>query len=211
MIPGALVSALFVVGVVPGYLYLSWTRGIRESRSPDSPLESLLEVVGVGLATTGTTVLVGAWLRSDDLSSLARRLESPDWTGPLIRDLAGTTLAVFLVSVGLAAAGAIVARAMKPRRYYPRIWQEVFAERKREYTWVRVDLASGTSFAGALHGSDFAVDEGERDIVLRRPIQKISTDGRLEAVGVDRLVISEADIALIHVEYQPGKPPRRRI
>jgi hypothetical protein len=203
VIPGALVSALFVVGILPGYLYLSWTRGLRESRSPDSPLESLLEVVGVGLATTGMTILVGAWLRADELSGLARRLEDPHWTGPLIRDLARTTLVVLVVSVGLAAVGALGIRAMRPKRYYPRIWQEVFAERKGEFTWVRIDLVSGKSFAGALHGSDFAVADGERDVVLRSPIREIVSPGQSETVEADRLVISESDIALIRVHYQP--------
>jgi hypothetical protein len=209
VIPGALVSALFLVGIVPGYLYLTWTRGVRESRSSDSPLESLLEVVGVGLATTGTTVLVGSWLAADALSGLAQRLDSQRWTAPLIRDLAGTTLAVLLVSVGLAAVGAIATRKTRPNRYYPRIWQEVFAERRQEYTWVRVELTSGPIFVGALHGSDFAVTDGGRDMVLRSPIREISASGKSKNVQADRLVISEADISLIRVVYEPHRLMRR--
>jgi len=92
---------------------------------------------------------------------------------------------------------------MRPQRYYPRIWQEVFAERTKEHTWVRVEMKSGRIFVGALHGSDFAVADGERDIVLRAPIREIIPSGVPKVVQVDRLVISEADISQMSVVYQP--------
>ncbi|MGJ9424181.1 DUF6338 family protein [Aeromicrobium sp. CF3.5] len=210
MLPTAAVPVLLLIGLVPGYFYLLWTRGVRDSSANASPLTSLLEVLGIGIATTGVVIAAASYFRSTEVANLASRIGRGIWDPQLVRDLSASTSLVIAGSVVLAGLLAFGTRLVRPKQYYPRIWQEVLAERKREHTFVRVDLTDGTSFAGALHGSDFSLDEGNRDIVLRSPITRIDATGTPEKSLLQRVVISEVRIELLSVSYAKRPSPTRR-
>lgn len=212
MIPGTVSAVALLTALVPGYLFLQLTRGRREARKSD-PIESLVELVAVGLGTTGTAFLAACLVRSESIGHIATRLQSDSttkWDSQLIHDVAGTTALVFGGAIAIALIAALAMKVAFPEQYYPSVWKEVFAERRNEYTWVRLELHDGRAVVGPLHGSDFQVGEGPRDIVLRSPITEIDEKGvdrRLD--GVHRWVIPESQIGGVKVTYEP-KPTKTK-
>lgn len=209
MPPTAAVSVLLLLGLVPGYFYLRWTRGLRDVTTSSSALESLLEILGVGIATTGVVVAAGCYWRSTEVAHIAERLRKGEWEAALVQDLAASIALLMGLSVVLAGVMALVSKAVRPARYFRRSWQEVFAERKGEYTYVRADMMDGTTIAGALHGSDFDLEDGDRDIVLRRPISRSEAGGApgtFHDTDLDRVIVSETQLKLLSVSFAPRSP-----
>jgi hypothetical protein len=213
MIPGTFSAVALLTALVPGYLFLQLTRGRREARESD-PVESLVELVAVGLGTTGLSFLAGCVFRSESLAHIAARLQSKSttkWNAQLIQDIAGTIVFVLGGAVLIALFAALVMKVTIPNQYYPSAWKEVFAERRHEFTWIRLELNDGRAVVGPLHGSDFQVADGERDVVLRSPITEIDEGGTATQLdGIHRLVVPEGRIASIKVAFQPRPPQSKR-
>lgn len=211
MLPGSFVAALLLVALVPGYLFLSRTRGYREATESDTPLESLLGIVTVGVATTGTTTIGFVLVFADRIACAARELNNDSWDGSLLRDVALAVGLILGVACLLAWGAAGCVRRLVPKRYHPRALKEVLAERRHEFTWVRLELRDKSVLLGALHGSDFAVDSGSRDIVLRSPLKRNTGDG-FDEVEASRIVVPEDEVRVMMVTYSPrpagDNPPR---
>lgn len=208
MLPGTLVAAALAVALVPGYVFLLLIRGLREAQNSTS-VEQVIELVTVGVATTGlSTVLALLWWNVP-IAKLIKRLHGDGLDAQLLRDLSESTLLIFGAATGIAVILGLIARVARPPSFVASAWKEVFAERRNEYTWLRLELNDGRAIVGPLHVSDFTIDSGdrERDMVLRDPIHEISRTGTPTALtGIHRLVVPEGQIQSIKVVYQPRPP-----
>jgi hypothetical protein len=211
VLPDSLPVLVVALALVPGWLYLR----LRERRRPPSTaagLSQLLEVVAVGLATTGISVFV--------LSLIPHRwvpwlIDVEAWAA-VGDDHLRQNIRASVVSVGavlvLASLAAValhnVLRASSSDSFDAEssVWGHALGRHPEDTVpWVGLQLRDGPLVEGVLHSLSLGQEaQDERDIALKRPIrvtekgQQAPTDS-----NVDRLVVPSREILHITVIHIP--------
>ncbi|MCU1621300.1 MAG: putative rane protein [Frankiales bacterium] len=208
MLPSATLTAAFLFALVPGWTYLR----LRSSRSASLPrvgLDELLEVVAVGLATTGVALAIWAVVpaslsRLADVTALAR---GPDgYVEAHVRRLTVTMLVVFVLAEVLALLlVSVIHRGPRPHHVRETVWAGALGRgRGDRFTWIGVELRDGRLVEGQLLAYPTGDEHEMRDLALQAPMRVTREPGRVaEPLAYDRLILAEQDIASISVALAP--------
>jgi len=208
MIPGNNLAVLLMLALVPGWVYLRLRQ--RHTAVIQAPgLAQLLEVLAVGLATTGTAVLLfvlvpHTWLPfTVDVDAWADQGSGYARANP--RVLLATGANVLLVAC---VSSWLLDRALRRQRSElylgPGVWVYALRQRpKGTLPYLGVMLRDRTLAEGLLHSCSLEASE-VRDVALSAPI-RITEPGRNapRPVQVERLVLPERDISYITVLHVP--------
>lgn len=209
MIPD-LTALLVLLGLVPGWVFWS-QRARRTPRGSRSPLSEVLELVAVGVLTTGVALV--AWVLCDGLH-WSWLLSATGWADGgwsyLSRHVvqAVTTAAIVMV---LSSVAALLLSKLGPKVEGSNdpdgiVWWNVFhdhADGLKPY--VGVMMEDGLLIEGRL--SRFTTDNAAgtgRDLALASPI-KITPQGKTVSIKqvTERVIIPERLIRYINVLYLP--------
>ncbi|SDQ37943.1 DUF6338 family protein [Quadrisphaera sp. DSM 44207] len=215
MVPGSGLALLALLALVPGWLFLQ----LRRRHAPlqqSAGLGQLLEVLAVGLATTGIAGVVLAFLPHRwvpflvDLQAWADLGGSYATANPR-RILATATVLLVLASL-LAWTGDRVFRRQRTELYLgPGAWVHALRERpKGTVPYLGLALQDGTLVEGLMHSCSLEASE-TRDVALMAPI-RVTPPTATEANTVDmqRLVVPEREIRYITVLHLPEASPAGR-
>jgi len=204
--PAGLSALLVLLAFVPGWLYLTWTERLQPT-ARRTGLHELLEVVAIGVATTGPAVLAVVLVPH---RWVPFTLDLERWAengGPYLQDhLRAAALTVVLVMV----LALLLARAIYwfgPRRAAPgdefhlrgNVWTRALGARpKGQLPWVGLQLVDGTLVEGVLHS--MSLHEGDdRDIALTQPIRVTPHGEPTRPASLDRVVFPAREIRYITV------------
>jgi hypothetical protein len=211
---------LFVVFLIPGFLYYVQRRRWVESKSESSLVETA-RFVSVSLLTNllalGVFALIRNWFpnHTPDLVSLADGGWSYFWTEPGY--LLSWGLFVLVVSGILSFLLALLSRSnVNVKWFAPDIvqtsaWQRMFKDMvstkemrdARNIPFVGIDLRDGTYVSGYVDWFSTELDDvADRDLVLAEPI-RVRRDGNEIRADFSRLVVSARDILRMYVSYRP--------
>jgi hypothetical protein len=217
LLPSAGLTAGFLLALVPGWLYLR-LRSSRNAVLPRSGLDEVLEVVTIGVATTGLAVALWALLPFEvthlaDVRALVR--EPNVYSNEHVRRLAATALVVFLLACSLAwCLFKLTHRGPRPTLYRETVWAGALTRRGEKYPWVGVQLRDGRLVEGELHAVPTGDEHENRDISLQAPIKVTPAGGGTrQDTSLDRIILNEIDIKYIGLVLGPevttpgGQPP----
>lgn len=211
MLPGSWVAALLLVALIPGYAYLRLSEDARRPRDSSS-LEELLEVLSVGLATTGVAVALFVLLWPGRvLDTLARATRhSPG-------DLRAVILLVSCIAslaLGIACLASWTVRSLSRNKnsFAPNVWDVTLGLRREQHLpYAVLDLKdSKRRIEGVLHSYTVLEGDHPRDIALSSP--KINEGGKTWPAGADYVVISAEEVSKIwfRLAPDPGQPAKPR-
>jgi hypothetical protein len=207
---GVLVIAL---ALVPGWLYLRLCERVRPPSSATG-LTQLLEVVAVGLLTTGISVFLLSLIPHRWLPWL---IDVETWAAVgndhLRHNIHSSVISVAVV-LGLASLAAfglyLLQSSGSSDRFHPEssVWGQALGVRPEGTApWVGLQLRDGPLVEGILHSLSLGQEnQDERDIALTRPI-RVTDDGDLARwVQIDRLIVPAREILYISVIHGPEAP-----
>ena len=210
MLPSSIAVSVMLLALVPGWFHLR----LRERLAPASTatgLSELLEVLAIGMATTGVSgaVLIFVphrWLPLLlDVDSWAR--EGTIYLRSHIRDATLSAVAVLTLALVIAYLLYLPLRLTRPAEFRAQgsVWVHALGARpKGRVPWVGLQLKDGKLVEGLLHSC--SLSEGpleERDVALGRPIRVTLAQGQsARCLDLDRLVVPGNEIsyiAILHV------------
>ena len=211
MVPGGGLALVALLALVPGWVFLR----LRQRHTPlpqTAGLAQLLEVLAVGLATTGTAavllvVVPHRWLPFlADVDEWARLGGGYASTNP--RNVLASAAAILgLACVFATAADRVSRRQLSELSLGPGVWVHALRERPRgKIPYLALQLNDGTLVEGPLHSCSLEASE-VRDIALRAPIRITRPGAAAGLAGVERVVIPEREIRWITVQHVPGAGP----
>jgi hypothetical protein len=218
--PTTFIALLIVLALVPGWLYLRLVEPLEAPRNSNG-LHQLLEVLAVGAATTGISVLVivltpHAWLPF----ALDIQKWGPGGTKYLrghLREAAWAAALVLGVSLAIAYGLAKLRHRHSPGEFHhSNTWVQSLGRRPADCVpYLGLHLTDGRLLEGTLHAYDLDSDNDTRDIALAPPI-RITPAGGNEAVALPnlhRVVVESSRIEYITVHHLPiaaSEPSRTR-
>ena len=220
--PTTFLGLLFALAFVPGWTYLTWKSKYR-APAESSALSDLLEIVAVGLATTGPGVLLlliapqrlpftldlGRWASQGDVYLVGH-----------LRQAAMSAIIILLIAFALAWLYIRIgpARHSAGKEFLTdggNVWVHALGKRgDGKLPWIRVVLTNETRIEGILHFQSTRGASDDRDLALKAPIFLTTpTSPRRRLGDIDRVVIPAREIRFITVqEVEPpeaaGKPSK---
>lgn len=194
MLPSGLVAAALLLSLIPGWWFLRRTESRRRPRHL-STLQEILELVGVGMLTTGLSVGLGLLARP----SLVLDHGFPAHTAGEIRMDVGLVLGALAGATLLAEIGAQIIRRRNPddsSQINIGPWWSVMRRDNippDQLSYVAVAFADGSTIDGVLHNYTWSPDSTHRDVALRKPIT-ITKPGA-------RLWLKQAALVVINAPY----------
>lgn len=211
MLPGGLVAAAFLLSLIPGWWFLHRTESIRRPREL-SPLKEVLELVAVGVLTTGTVAVVG-------LAVWPGLISKHDWR-PVdegdVRLALLITVVWMAVAVLLAEVAAHASRFLNPTpgaEINNGVWWSILRPEKvpaGHLSYVALTLEDGSMVEGILDTYTWTADVAHRDIALREPIKftqlRAGPAGEIVASApqkapYDRLIVPASQIRHVALKY----------
>lgn len=213
--PTTVVALLIILALVPGWFYLRLIEPLDAPRS-SSGLHQLLEVLAVGAATTGVSVLVMVLVPH---SWIPFSLDIQAWAGGGKKYLKGHIHQAAVSSALLLASSLAIAYGLARVRFrrqpgefhHSNTWvQSLGARPYGTLPYVGLHLSDGRLLEGKLHAFDLDSDDGNRDIALARPIRITPPDGtgQVDLLNLDRVVVGSDHIDFITVHHLRIPPPR---
>ncbi|MDP3951407.1 DUF6338 family protein [Microbacterium sp.] len=211
MLPTTSFAALLLIALIPGYAYLRLTEDARRPRA-HSALGEFLEVLAVGLGTTGVAAVIIVLLWSGEIAEVIAH--------PSLHSGDGLRRVVLLCAVlgglalGIACLGAWLTRLPGKGSYSPHVWQATLGLRGKgllPYVTLELKNDSATRIEGVLHAYTTLDDDHPRDIALMQPT--ISRAGQKWRPGPEFVVVSADQIAKVWLDLapDPGQPSKRPI
>jgi hypothetical protein len=211
LIPGDVGIGLLLLALVPGWLYLRLRERLRP-QSGSTGLGELIEILAVGLATTGVAafillvVLPHGWLPFLlDVEAWAKGGET--YLLNNVRLAAATALVILAAACAIAYGVYSLKRLRTPSEFRPQgsVWVHALGARpKGTVPWVGLKLDDGRLVEGLLHS--YSLTEGApemRDIALQPPM-RVTDPGQLaRPLSLNRLIVSGKQIAEIAVVHAP--------
>jgi len=216
VIPDGLGVLAVALALVPGWFYLR----LRNKHRPPSAatgLGELLEVLAIGLLTTGVSclglVLIPhrwvPWLIDVDAFAasgtayLRENIQSAFLSGAAVLVVAALTAWLLDLVEGTTSSDTFDSESS--------VWGQALGLRpEHAVPWVGIRLRSGELVEGVLHSLSFGHEgRDERDIALARPIRVTDPDQTTpRAVEIDRIVVAAAEIEYINVMHLPERSDR---
>jgi hypothetical protein len=183
MLPGGAVAALFLLSLIPGWWFLRRTESSRRPRHLSS-LQEVLELLGVGVLTTGLAVGAGLLISPELL--LDRRF--PANSGREVRLYVVLVVGVLFSALAFAELAARVVRWRNPARsaeFNIGTWWSVMRPDlvpEGCLPYVAVERSDGVTIEGVLHNYSLSPDVTHRDVALKAPV-KFTTPGKSSSWG----------------------------
>jgi hypothetical protein len=211
VLPTTSVAALLLLALVPGYAYLRLSEDARRPRD-HSALDEFLEVLAVGLGTTGLASLVLVLCWPEEVAETLKKasLDSPD----ALRAVVVLGAVVAGLALGIACLGSWLTRLPGAGSYSANVWRATLGLRDESHLpWVVVELKGDDPrrLEGVLHAYTTLDGDHPRDLALLAP--RISKDGTTWESGADFVIVSAEEIAAIWLrqQYDPGQVRGRRV
>lgn len=211
MLPGSYLAAAFLLALVPGWTYLR-LRARRDPSLPRTGLDQTLEMVAVGLMTTGLAAALWALLPASrthllDITRLAGN-GGGDYARAHVRQSVATLLVVLVVAELLAYALFHTLHRNRRRQFRREtVWVGALGHRPRGRPWIGVELRDGRLVEGWLLAYPTGDEHEHRDIALRAtpnaPIRVTRPGEPALASAAERVILAEADIANITMTVVP--------
>lgn len=208
MLAGSLGAALFLLALIPGFIYLRNTAPVRRP-SEATQLQEAIEMVAVGLLTTGASIglSVLVW-GSNYIACLRPDLHDTSDLRKAVAAGAGTLVAGCLIALG---AGIIRVWVTPKRRYAPNVWESVFGQQcDGKIRHIALELDDGRTFDGPIHAHTVLPGpDGGRQLSLQGPI-RISQPGAPNPTSTlyDFVVVDAAKIRFATMTYVDNPSPR---
>lgn len=204
MLPGSLAAALSLLALVPGYWYLRRTDTVRRP-SESTALQEAIEIVAVGLLTTGATIGLAILIWGSDYLDILQP-EVSDTSD--LRKAIGAGFGSFATASLMALIAGWIRVLLTPkRRYAPNVWESVFGEtRDGMIRHIAFELDDGRTFDGPLHAYTVVpAADGARQLAIKGPI-RVSKVGATTPTSVvyDRIVVDASQIRFASVTYIPA-------
>lgn len=211
MLPTGLSAFLLLLVFVPGWAYLAWMERVRPAAGRRG-LSELLEVVAMGVATTGPAILLLILIPH---RALPFTIDLEQWADGgaeyLASDLDGLAWSAVLV-LGVALLMAYLLYRMQRRgrskEFHPEagVWARALGARPRgKVPWVGIMLKDGRLVEGVLHSFTLNDIGDDRDVALGKPI-RVTETGQSVAVNLpalERFVVSAREIEYMTVVEAP--------
>jgi Family of unknown function (DUF6338) len=206
VIPNGVWAAVVVLALVPGWVYLR----LRERHAPpngSSGLAELLDVVGVGLATTGTAACLAVFVPHRwmpflaDLGAWAR--QGDRYPSEHLRPVVATLLIVLGLAILIAFLLSLAIQRGRPAEFHASgVWINSLGKRPRKHTpAVGVELDDGRLYEGLLHSYTLEQHDN-RDIALQAPIRLTMKAGTAPVdLPIARIIIPSRIIRTIGVRH----------
>lgn len=210
--PSAALTAAFLLALVPGWVYLRLRSG-KNAALPRGGLDEVLEVVAIGVATTGVAAALWALLpvgltHLADVRELAANRQG--YVDAHVRRVAATGLTIFLLALGLAFfLFRLAHRGPRPALVRETVWAGALGRRGDHYAWVGLTLRDGRLVEGELFAYPVGDEHEHRDVALQAPIRVTPPGGGPAVVTpLSRVILNEADIEHIGLVLGPlrGQP-----
>jgi hypothetical protein len=209
VLPDSLGVLVIALALVPGWLYLRLRKRVQPPSSATG-LSQLLEVVAVGLLTTGISVFVLSLIPHRWLPWL---IDLETWAAVgndhLRHNVRNSMISVAVV-LGLASLVAFALHLLQRSgsdRFDPEssVWGQALGRRPEGTApWVGLQLRDGPFVEGVLHSLSFGhEDQDERDIALTCPIRVTDDGGPARSVEIDRVIVPGREILYISVIHAP--------
>lgn len=207
MLPSAGLTAAFLLALVPGWVYLR-LRSVRSAVLPRSGLDEILEVVTVGVATTGMATALWALVpvRVSHLADVSLLVADKDsYRLHHVQREVTTALAVFVIACVFAwILFAVAHRGQGGHHYRETVWAGALGHRGEKYRWVGVTLRDGRVIEGELYAFPTGDEHEHREIALQAPIRITAPNAQPQVTPLTRVILNEADID--HIGLILGPP-----
>lgn len=203
MLPGGGLAALFLLSLVPGFVFLRISERARKPRAQSQLLE-LLEVVAVGAATTGVagvcwiTIIPGGFYRL---------FVSGPASGADLREAAWLLLWVLIQAIALAVLLAFALDSFTQDRFAPSVWHGTLARSRvpaGHIPHVLIELVDGTQVEGTLAHYTMADDVAHRDVALLGPVITVTFEGNHHRRRYDSMIVPGEQVRTIALRYVPA-------
>jgi len=205
VLPASAVAAILVISLIPGWLFLRLSEKARRPRH-QSDLQEVLELVAMGVLTTGLAVALVAALRPAGLLSL----DIPPADARGLRELAASVVGTVLLALGLAAVFGVIVAKTSPAptaSLVTSVWWDVLGAENvpaGRAPFVMVTLTDGRTVEGILSTYTWQSESSHyRDIALRAPIRYPAGENLSLKTSYDFLIIAGTDIEQIALRYLP--------
>jgi hypothetical protein len=205
VLPASAVATALLLSLVPGWFFLRLTEKARRPRH-QSDLQEVLELVTVGVLTTGLAVAAVAILRPAGVLNL----DIPPTEARDLRELASSVVGTFLLALGFAWVFAWIAIKRSPAPQSSlgtSVWWDILRAEKIPpgmLPYALVTLNDDTTVEGVLATYTWQSDTSHyRDIALRAPIRFPVGDGKSVKPTYDYLIIAGSDIKQLALKYTP--------
>lgn len=213
MLPGGAIATLLLLALIPGWLHLRLRERLRPARETTG-LGELLEVVAIGLVTTGTSVLLVVMVPPSwmpfllDVEVLANG--GNDYVSENIRSVITSVVVVLLVAAAIAYVLYRLERHLGPRppefRAQGSVWTRALGERPAgTVPWVGLTLTDGRGVEGVLDSFTVGGGPDDRDIALTQPIRVTMLGGAPTHLELDRVVVPDRSVAYIGIVHVPER------
>ena len=208
MIPSSAWAAIAILAMVPGWIYLR-LRERHAAPSGSSGLSQLLDVVGVGLATTGTAACAAILVPHKWTPFLADwelwARQGGAYPREHVRSVVASSLLIFTMATIVAIALDLILRRGRPAEFKASgVWISSLGKRPRGHVpFVGVELDDGRIYEGVLHSYTLE-QEDNRDIALQAPIRlTLKAGDPWVEVALARIIIPSRTIRTIGVLHVP--------
>lgn len=205
MLPSSYLAAALLLALVPGWTYLR-LRARRDPSLPRTGLDQTLEVVAVGLMTTGLAAALWALLPVSrthllDVTSLAGE-GGGDYVRAHVRRGVATLLVVLVVAELFAYALFHALHRNRGRQFRREtVWAGALGHRPQGRPWTGVEMRDGRLIEGWLLAYPTGDEHEHRDLALQStpnaPIRVTRPGEQALGLAVERVILPEADIANI--------------
>lgn len=198
MVPSSLGALLGVLGLIPGWLFLSRTERVRRP-GPRSGLRELVELVAVGLATTGASVLIGSTLFP---RAIREALAGHAGTAERFREDVWCISALLVGSMVISMVLAWIANRRRGPRYSEGVWETAFGADPGDgrLRHAVIELLDGRTIDGPLLGYTLSRSDEGPSIALGAPIF-FTRKGDRRRVRYDSLVVQSEQARFAAITY----------
>jgi hypothetical protein len=213
VIPGSIAIGVLLIALVPGWVYLRLRERLRPA-AENTALSELLEVLAVGLATTGVaatilTIVPSSWVPFLlDVSRWA--IGGNHYVRDHVRQAVVSAFVLLTLAVGIAWVIYWLQRRRQPAEFEPvgNVWVHAIGQRPRgTVPWVGLQLDDGMLVEGLIHSLAMADGAGiNRDIALQAPIRVTNAPGAAPTdLPLHRVIIASDRITRITVIHSPER------
>lgn len=214
MLPSGAIAIALLLSLIPGWRFLRRTEASRRPRNLSS-LQEILELVTVGLLTTGVAIGAGLLLWPD----LLLDRDFPAETHGEVRLYVGLAFATLSTATLLAEVAAWFVRRAHPApksEFNIGVWWSVMrpeAVPDGHLPYIAIERSDGVTVEGVLHTYTWSPDVTHRDVALRKPVKFTQPAGRriwrpgpasvTRRVPYDFVVVPGVEIKHIALKYTP--------
>lgn len=216
MLPTGIGVSLVLLALVPGWLHLQLRKRLAPASSATG-LSELLEVLAVGLATTGTSVAVLTFMPPRWFPMLlnveAWAAQGNGYLRQHVREAAASGLTILLLALTIAYLLYLLLRLRRPAEFRAQgtVWVHALGARpKGKVPWVTLQLKDGKLIEGILQSYSLSEESLEnRDVALQRPIRVTNKPNEQPRwLELDRVIVPGNELSYITVIHVPQRPRR---